>query len=97
MESLKKELIEKIENLQDQEEMQHPEFYSGYSFAINDVVELIKKFNFIDSSLQLNERLKTSFEDYKNKHFIEMENYYLNRYNAEHLNLEQIMDKYLDD
>lgn len=55
MEKLKQELIVKIENLQDQEEMQHPEFYSGYSFAINDVVELIKKFN-----LKTYEKYKTN-------------------------------------
>ena len=69
MESLKQELIEKIENLQDQEEMQHPEYYSGYSFAINDVVELIKKFNFIDSYLLLKDKKGTDFEDWRKDNF----------------------------
>ena len=66
MEQFKKELIDKIECFDNGDGLKHPEFYDGYSQAICDVVELIKKFNFIGSSIKLNDIDEIVFEEWKN-------------------------------
>ena len=58
--------------------------------------QTLKKLTVIHSSLQLNERLKTSFENYKNEHFIDMKDYYIDKYEAKHWSLNQIIDRYLE-
>jgi len=41
----KEMLIKNIEDLGNELELQHPEYYVGYSTAINDVVQLVKILN----------------------------------------------------